>query len=112
MKAVIQRHAASTKVRKLVRRRFASQFADRDFAAGESLLIVFPHSHNEVVLSSHARHALARLSELSEPVRVAIGSNFTREAAELLVSSGFRVVAERDWVWTDASYRSITDAAL
>ena len=110
MKAIIQRHIVSTKARKLVPKRFASQFADRDFSAGESVLVVFPLSHNEVVLSSHARHALGRISELSEPVRIAIGSNFTREAAELLATSGFRIVAERDWVWTDATYKSVTDA--
>ena len=109
MNAIIQRHVISNKARKLVPKRFASQFRDSDFRTGESVLIVFPH--NEVVLSSHARRALGRLSELSEPVRVAIGHNFTREAAELLAASGFRLVAERDWAWTDASYKSVTDAA-
>jgi hypothetical protein len=111
MNFVIQRHVSSTKARKLVPKRFASHLGDRDFAAGESVLLIFPHSHNEVVLSSHARRALARLSELGEPIRVAIGHNFTREASQLLASSGFRLVAERDWVWTDDSYKSVTDAA-
>ncbi len=110
MKPVIQRHVDSSKARKLLPKRFVSQFGESDFAPGEGLLMIFPHTHNEVVLSAHARHALDRLSELTEPVRVAIGSNFTREAVELLESRGFRVVAERDWAWTDASYKSVTDA--
>ena len=109
MKAMIQRHVTSSEARKLVPKRFASQFRDSDFMAGESVLMVFPH--DEVVLSSHARRALGRLTDLSEPVRLAIGHNFTREAAELLASRGFRLVSERDWAWTDASYKSVTDAA-
>ena len=110
MKAIIQRHVDGSKGRKLVPKRFASQFRDSDFAAGDCVLVVFPHSHNDVVLSSHARQALGRLRELSEPVRIAIGHNFTREAAELLASSGFRLVSEHDAAWTDATYKAVTDA--
>ena len=111
MNLVIQRHVSSTKARQLVPRRFASHFGDRDFAVGESAFLIFPHSHNEVVLSSHARRALGRLVELSEPVRIAIGFDFTREASHLLASCGFRLVAEHDWGWTDDSYKSVTDAS-
>ena len=39
MKAIIQRHVVGSKGRKLVPKRFASQFRDSDFAAGECVLM-------------------------------------------------------------------------
>jgi hypothetical protein len=47
---------------------------------------------------------------LTEAVRIAIGFDFTCEAAELLVSSGFRIISERGGGWTDESYKAVTDA--
>lgn len=56
-------------------------------------MLVFVHARKEVITVSAVRIALNSMSSLDEPFKVAVGNNFTHEAAEFLATTGFRLAS-------------------
>ena len=102
----IYRHLDTTTLRKHLTKQFQIHFRSRDFVAGDFALIFFSGQHP--VLSKLVRKALIELSDLTEPNRIAVSHNFTKEGFELLKAQGFRAYCERDYIWTDESLKSIS----
>jgi hypothetical protein len=84
---------------------FQTHFRKREFASGDCVLVIFGGQHP--ILSKQVQDAVERLSGLSEPNRVAVSHNFTREGFEILTAQGFRTYCERDYLWTDESLKSV-----
>ena len=99
MSFTVHRHLDSSKYQSYLPPRFRALVRDRDIVSGDIVMIVF--SDKSVILSSHVRKALDGLEDLTEPNRIAVGHNFTREGFEFLDALGFRVCLEDGSVWTD-----------
>ena len=100
----IHRHLDKATLQKRLTKEFQIHFRDRDFVAGDFVLISFSGQHP--VLSKQVRKVLNELQDLTEPNRIVVGHNFTREGFELLTAQGFRAFCERDYIWTDESLKS------
>jgi hypothetical protein len=71
----------------------------------EHTVVLFAHDRSDVVTSAPVRKALERVPP-GGPV-VAVGTNFTAEAAALLAERGSRSVTLGEFYWTDESYQSV-----
>ena len=110
MKFRVHRHVGMQALRGLVPKRYHSQFRWSEFGAAQSALLLFRYDQDDVVTSSIVSRALDSATDLSEQFRVAVGGNFTTEAAGILAEAGFRIYSLRDFAWTDESYKSLTKA--
>ena len=74
-------------------------------------LILFRFQHDDkgydVILSSVAKQALARLGNVQGQRTLAFGGDFTLEAKVLLRQNGVEPIGLRDYCWTDDSYLRI-----
>ena len=104
------RHMGTKTLRGSIPKRYHSQFFWSDFDDAETALLVFGHGRDDVVISSVVSRALTSVTDLSEQHRIAVGGNFTAEAAKLLTDSGFRIYTSSEFAWTDDSYKNITKA--
>jgi hypothetical protein len=104
------RHLSSQTLRGLIPKRYHSQFFWSEFDNAETALLLFRNDREDVVISSMVTRALVKLTDLSEQHRVAVGGNFTEEAARLLTESGFRTYTLSNFTWTDDTYKSTTNA--
>lgn len=68
-------------------------------------VLQFPHARNKVVTSSMVRRALGRLTG-HDPI-LAVGANFTVEAAAMLGQRDAVIARLGDFHWTDESYHSV-----
>ena len=93
-------------------KRYHSQFRWSEFDGDETALLLFRHDREDVILSTVVRRAIESVGDISEPLRIAVGGDFTQEALGLLHAAGFRTFRLGDWFWTDESYRHITKATV
>jgi hypothetical protein len=105
MSFTIHRHLDSSSYRKCLPPRFRELIRNRDIVSGDIAMIVF--SDKSIILSSHVRKALDGLEDLTEPNRIAVGHNFTREGFEYFDALGFRACLEDGSVWTDDELKRI-----
>lgn len=71
----------------------------------EYTAVLFAHDRRDVVTSAPVRRALARIAP-EQPV-LAVGANFTVEAAALLSERGAAIARLGEFHWTDESYNSL-----
>jgi len=90
MKHVVHRNVDTKRLRKLIPRRYHSLLTWSALVGPEAVLIVFPNERREVLAAAVIQKTLNSISNLNEPVKVAVGS-FTHEAAELLQLAGFQI---------------------
>jgi hypothetical protein len=72
-------------------------------------VLFFPFDDRHVVFSGTAEHALKRLREREDEGHrvVAVGAEFTREAAGILTEAGIQILAGDTHFWTDESLQTI-----
>ena len=110
VKFKVHRHVGAQALRGLIPKRYHSQFRWSEFDAAQTALLLFRYDQDDVVISSIVSRALHSTTDLSEQFRVAVGGNFTTEAASFLAEAGFHIYTLRDLTWTDESYKSLTKA--
>jgi hypothetical protein len=72
-------------------------------------VLFFPFDDRHVVFSGAAEHALKKLREREngEHRVVAVGAEFTREAAGIFADAGIQILAGDTHFWTDESLQNI-----
>jgi hypothetical protein len=68
-------------------------------------VVLFAHDRRDVITSAPVRRALAEIA--ADESVLAVGSNFTAEATELLNSRNAAIARLGEFYWTDESYNSL-----
>jgi|GEM_PF-3060208 len=92
MKYRVYRSLELTALRALIPKRFHSQLKSSEFAAHKSTVLFFDQKSKSIISAEMIREVLGSVGSLPKFQRIALAKNLTRDAAELLTKTGFRLL--------------------